>query len=55
MELTPPTCIHPDCIVALVPRARMGRRGARPVKYEARAVPTPTLVRRRWSSWTRNS
>jgi len=34
MDLTPPPCNHPDCVVTLVPRACMARRGDRTVSYE---------------------
>lgn len=34
MDLTTPACNHPDCVVTLVPRIGMGRRGDRTVTYE---------------------
>jgi hypothetical protein len=34
MDLTTPACNHPDCVVTLVSRACMGRRGDRTVTYE---------------------
>jgi hypothetical protein len=34
MDLTTPACNHPDCVVTLVPRTSMGRRGERTVTYE---------------------
>lgn len=34
MDLTPPPCNHPDCVVALLPRTCMARRGDRTVTYE---------------------
>lgn len=37
MDLKPPTCAHPDCIVVLENRLAMARRGDRTVAYEARA------------------
>ncbi len=36
MDLSTPACNHPDCVVTLVPRACMGRRGERTVTYEGR-------------------
>lgn len=33
MDLTTPTCNHPDCVVSLVPRTCNGRRGERTVTY----------------------
>ena len=34
MDLTIPSCNHPDCVVSLVSRNCMGRRGDRTVSYE---------------------
>lgn len=34
MDLTTPACNHPDCVVTLIPRTCMGRRGDRTVTYE---------------------
>ena len=34
MDLTTPACNHSDCVVSLVPRTCMGRRGDRTVTYE---------------------
>lgn len=34
MDLTPPPCNHPDCVVTLVPRTCMARRGERTVTTE---------------------
>lgn len=34
MDLTTPACNCPDCVVTLVPRTCMGRRGERTVAYE---------------------
>jgi len=34
MGLIPPTCNSPDCVVILVPRTCMGRRGDRTVTYQ---------------------
>jgi hypothetical protein len=34
MDLKPPTCNHPDCVVVLVPRHCTGRRGDRTATYD---------------------
>ena len=34
MDLTIPTCNYPDCVVSLVTRNCMGRRGERTISYE---------------------
>jgi hypothetical protein len=35
MDVITPVCNHPDCVVTLVPRASVGRRGLRTAAYEA--------------------
>lgn len=37
MDLNPPTCSHADCVVRLIDRPAMARRGARTIAYQARS------------------